>query len=343
MSLAILRVIQSGFFTTVQDEGRFGHRLSGVPVTGALDGIGLALANALVGNAREEACLELIGMGPVLDVMAESVRVALVGDGRIEQSGSETMTVPAGQSLRALKGDRLRVVLGGGSFTSYLTVEGGIAVPRVLGSRSTDARADFGGYQGRPLRDGDEIPGTVEAVGEREERAFAAPRDMAGPIRVVLGPQEDYFTDDAIATFLASSFTIAPASNRMGFRLTGVALQHKGAVDIASDGTAPGAIQVPGSGEPIILMADSQTVGGYPKIATVIAADLPRLAGHVAGAQISFKAVSQADAVALRRDAERALAAMIADFRAVAAPRTINLTALAQANLISGIVDSGET
>ena len=199
----------------------------------------------------------------------------------------------------------------------------------------------FGGFEGRPLRSGDLLHGNADDVATRDEMTFSEPRDLAldQAIRVVLGPQDEYFTDAAIEEFLNGSYTITPASDRMGFRLAGPALEHKSDYNIVSDGIVAGSIQVPGSKLPIVLMADAQTTGGYPKIATVISADLPVLAVRGGGRTVRFQAVSREEAETIRRAEHQRLMSVVRGIRAVDA-RGLNLEALYQQNLIDGVVDA---
>lgn len=341
--IPVLKVIAPGFHTTVQDQGRRGFQRVGVPVSGALDRNGLMLANALAGNEQGAACLEVIGSGPELEVVGTSVRLALVGSGGgLEISGREDLLVHQGQTVRLTKGETVRVRLGGDAFCSYLAIEGGFDVPLCLGSRSTYTRAGFGGLSGRQLRSGDILDGSIDDVAAREEVALGEPRNLRfdQPIRVVLGPQDSYFTEEAIREFLTGTYTITPASDRMGFRLAGPALTHKSDYNIVSDGIVAGSIQVPGSKLPIVLMADAQTTGGYPKIATVISADLPLLGIRSAGRSVKFKAVSREEAEAIRRAEHQDMLNVIRDIRTVSESQGINLKALYTSNLIDGVVDA---
>jgi biotin-dependent carboxylase-like uncharacterized protein len=340
--IPVVKVIAAGFHTTIQDAGRRGFQHVGVPVSGALDRNGYLLANALVGNAANAACLEIIGSGPELEVVASSARIALVGSGGgLEIAGRDGAVVPSGQTVRLAKGETLRVRLGGDAFCSYLAIEAGFDVPLCLGSRSTYTRAGFGGFDGRKLRSGDLLHGHADDVAARDEVTFSEPRDLAldQPIRVVLGPQHEYFTDAGIEEFLNGGYSITPASDRMGFRLAGPRLEHKGDYNIVSDGIVAGSIQVPGSKLPIVLMADAQTTGGYPKIATVISADLPVLGVRGAGRSVKFQSVSREDAETIRRAEHQRLMGMIRDIRPVDT-RGLNLEALYSQNLIDGVVDA---
>lgn len=315
-----------------QDLGRPGYRRFGVPTSGALDTVSLRLANALVGNPPGAAAVEMRLIGPRLRALTP-VRVALAqAEGIIERADGTSQRLPAWQSATLATGELLKIgkVTGG---AGYLAVAGGFAVPPVLGSRSTYARAGFG----QPLQAGMTLP-----VGEAElsgpERAVSpAPSFETGPIRVIPGPQREMFTDAAWETFLSADFSVTQEADRMGLRLTGPKLAHKAGADIVSDAVVPGAIQVPGDGKPIILLADGQTVGGYAKIATVITADLPRLGRLMPGGVIRFAAVDLAAALAALRALEEWLAATIAAIR----PQTggePDLVALYAANLIDGVV-----
>lgn len=340
--IPVLKVIAPGFYSTIQDQGRRGFQHVGVPVSGALDRNGYLLANALVGNTPGAACLEIIGSGPELEVMGTSVRIALVGSGGgLEIGGRDGPLVPSGQTARLTKGETVRVRLGGDAFCSYLAIEAGFDVPLCLGSRSTYARASFGGFAGRPLRAGDLLHGNADDVATRDEVTFSEPRNLAldQAIRVVLGPQDEYFTPAAIEEFLHGSYTITPASDRMGFRLAGPALEHKGDYNIVSDGIVAGSIQVPGSKLPIVLMADAQTTGGYPKIATVISADLPILAVRGGGRTVRFQSVTREEAETIRRAEHQRLLSVIREIRPVQSTG-ISLEALYNQNLIDGVVDA---
>jgi len=301
-----LKVLVPGLHTTVQDLGRPGYQAIGVPVSGALDGFSLRLANALVGNPPGAPALEVLISGPTFEVAADTVRVAL------------------------------RRVL----FRSYLAIEGGVAVPLVLGSASTYVRAAIGGLDGRALRRGDFVPTTMPSASRRAELHLSSPLAATGdqPIHIVLGPQQEYFTEEAVATLLDAEFRISQSADRMGMRLDGPVLKHRRGWDIVSDAIANGAIQVPGSGQPILLLADHQTTGGYPKIATVASADLPVVGRRRPGDPLRFVAVTVEAAEALCRDAERWLAEMVTRLEPVPDRLGVDLAPLYNGNLISGVV-----
>lgn len=335
---AALKVVSGGLNTTIQDFGRTGHQKLGIAVAGALDRINFRLANVLVGNAPGAAALEISYLGPTLEVQASSVRVALAGTKADLEIAGTGRRVKAGESVRLEQGTRFRV--GGFSDTTvaYIAIEGGIDVPAPLGSRATLVRASLGGLNGRALTDGDIVPLALESAPRRREKRLPPLRTHTGPFRVVLGPQDDHFTPEQIATFLGSTYTIARASDRMGARLEGPAFPHS--ISIVSDAIAQGAIQVPGNGLPIVLLADRQTTGGYPKIATVVSADLPFLGRLGPGSSISFAKVSVAEAETLRRDLESEILAAAAAIETVAASGEVDESQLRLDNLVSGVFDA---
>jgi allophanate hydrolase len=338
-----LKVLSPGLCTSVQDLGRFGWQALGMPVSGALDGVSLRLANALVGNPLGAPVLEILWSGPTFEVVADRVRLALAGAGAGLSLAGGT-TVPAWQSSMLTRGEVFQIALGRQSASACLAIEGGVAVPPVLGSASTYLRAYLGGFEGRALRRGDIVPLAIDSPAERAELRLPAPPwpDANQPVRVVLGPQQEYFTDEAMATLLGAEFRISQNADRMGMRLDGPALRHRRGWDIVSDAIATGAIQVPGSGQPILLLADHQTTGGYPKIATVVSADLPAVARRRPGDTIRFTAVAPDAAEQLCRDLENRLLGLVAAIEPVALSTALDFASLYRANLISGVVTGSE-
>ena len=336
-----LEIVHPGLHTTLQDMGRLGFQDLGVPIAGALDMVGLRLANALVGNQPGEACLEISYMGPVIRVTAPSVRIAVAGDVRLAiADGGPSRPVDSNRSHRLKQGDTLTMGAVMGASTAYLAVEGGFHLAPVMGSLSSYGRAGLGPLGGKPPVAGTILPLCLAQCRDGDELALGPPMDYgSGPIRVVLGPQQDFFTDEAIATLLGSEYRITKEADRMGLRLDGPRLVHNGPADIPSDGLVSGCIQVPGNGSPIILLADHQTVGGYAKIATVISADLPRLGRAVPGTVLTFAALPVAEAEAARRNLEKSIQRIIAEMVTIA-PTGIDLQALYGAELISGMVDA---
>jgi len=340
---AHLVIERAGLFDTLQDRGRIGFQALGMPVAGVMDRVALRLANALVGNADDLAAIEIGVMGPTLRVEADSVRLAVVGPVTLDLTvapDAAPKPLEANRSHLLLRGQRLRVGMVDGVSTAYLAVEGGLAVAPFMGSLSTYTRAGVGGVDGRKLRDGDTLPLARAAASPRAERKLGVSFDYgSGPIRVVPGPQVDHFSEAGHATFLGSEYVVSKEADRMGIRFEGPVITHsdKGP-DIASDGIAPGAIQVPGAGLPIVLLADRQTVGGYAKIATVISADLPRLGRMLPGQKVTFAAVTVQEAEALRRDQEKRLVQAVAGLQQALPEGGIDLTALYERNLIDGVV-----
>ena len=296
-----LRILRPGILMTVQDEGRHGYQHLGLCPGGAMDPVALALANALVGNDADEAALEITILGPDLEFAADTL-VALCG-AEFEASIplNRPVLVEAGKLVhigRAMRGAR-----------GYLAIAGGFALEPVLGSRSTYLPGSFGGYQGRTLRRGDSLP-LLESVAELSKQRFARLKGRNGrsvrwwappltapdrePILLHVIEGEHYGRFDATAqrAFLDTVWSITADSNRMGFRLDGVPLARSAAADgsdeILSGPTCLGTVQVPASGQPIVLMADHQTTGGYPRIAEIAWADVPRLAQLAPGGKLHF-------------------------------------------------------
>lgn len=341
-----LEVLAAGAMTTVQDLGRIGAQALGVPVSGALDRDALRLANALVGNDEAAGCLEIRLFGPTLRVVARSVRIALTGTEEtvFEVRGAETTrSIGSGQSITLEEGQEFRIGALRDTATAYLAVAGGFDLPLFLGSQSTYTPGAFGGFNGRPLKDGDALALNNETAPAGRDLKVTTPieGDKGDTLRVVLGPQDDYFNENGLSTFLSEHYQVSDQMSRMGIRLLGEQIEHAAGHDIPSDGVVTGAIQVPGNGLPIILLADRQTTGGYPKIASVISADLPKLARLRPGDQIQFQAIDVVEAEAIRREDEARFQDVIRHL-APAGPTEIDTATLLQANLISGVVSARE-
>ena len=339
--IAALKVISAGVHTTIQDLGRHGYQALGVPVSGALDIASHRLANHLVGNLDSAPTLEILYQGPVLEVIADSVRVGIAGgDAEIELMGDGSRALGGWRSILLHRHQIFRVHRLTAAACCYLAVEGGFAIELCLGSASTYVRGGFGGLAGRTLQAGDILPLLTEVASDRAELGLRSPPELGRerPIRVVLGPQQDHFTDAAIQCLLDSQFVVSKSADRMGMRLDGPALKHRDGYNIVSDGIATGAIQVPGSEQPILLLADHQTTGGYPKIATVISADIPVVGRRRPGDSVRFMAVDVAEAERLCRQEEAAFQARIKDMMPLKATGSVDVEKLFEANLISGVV-----
>ena len=338
---AAITIRAPGPQTAVQDMGRPEARRFGVPLGGAADSEAHRLALALAGLGPDAVTLEFRLMGPTLVVEGAPVRVALgaAAPATITRADGGKLALAAWHTATLLPGDSLAVGMLAQGATGYLALNPAPAVPVVLGARGTMLRALFGGHEGRALAAGDRLVlGEGAPSGPERMAVWARP---AAPLRVMLGPQEDHFTPEAVAAFLGEAFTVTDGVDRMGARLAGPVLAHSAlGADIMSEGLSPGSIQVPGDGQPIVLGVDAQTIGGYPKIATVISADLPRLGQLVPGDTVRFAAVTLDEARAARRAAEARLAAAIAAIAPAAPPGGLDEAALWRGNLLSGKVDA---
>ena len=293
-----LEVLEPGLLTTIQDHGRPGWRRAGVSGSGPMDGPALRAANLAVGNAAGAAALECTVAGPRLRFLA-TTRFALAGgdlSAVLHRDDLGAWPVPLGVAVLARAGNVLAFGARRSGSRTYVAFAGGIDVPPALGSRSTDLTAGFGGLGGRALRGGDLIALGRPGAGAGHDAAVPAVT-VTGQVRVILGPQDDHFGPEALAAFLGEPYTLAAESDRVGCRLQGPRLSHRGLAEIVTDGMVPGCIQVPPDGQPIVMMAGGPTTGGYPKIATVVSADLPALAQLLPGeGRVRFRAVSVEEA-----------------------------------------------
>jgi antagonist of KipI len=310
VTLAILR---PGLLSTVQDLGRFGQGASGVPPCGAMDPVALRLANLLVGNGERQAAIEITLAGPEVRFEADAW-VALTGS-RFE-CWIDGRAAPLAESFAVRRGEVLRIGRSREGARGYLAVSGGIDVPVVLGSRSTFLAGGFGGVAGRALRAGDRlrVGAASRSARRRRVRRLALPAYASeASLRVIVGPQEEAFTDAGRRTFWLSVYRVSSRSDRMGLRLEGRPLEHAAAPDLLPEGLAPGAIQVPADGQPILLGPDRPTTGGYTKIATLISADLGRAGQLKPGDRLRFAGVSLDEAQDLYRRQEELLRSAIED------------------------------
>jgi len=300
-ALAMLRILSVGPGATLQDGGRHGYLRFGVTAAGPMDPLSHAAANLAVGNSAGATAIEVSVGGIELTTERASLNVAIAG-GEFALS-LDGRPLPPAVALDLQEGAVLKIRAGDRGSWCYLAVAGQFTMPKVLGSHATHTRTGFGGVNGRALSAGDRLGIERSASSQPSIGAIVAPwldRPL-DTIRVVLGPQHDYFADDQIAAFLAGPWTVSARSDRMAYFLDGPRLTHARGYNIVSDGIAIGAIQVPGDGRPIVLMADRQSTGGYPKIATIIGPDLGGLAQARPGAVFRFAAVSIEEAVAARR------------------------------------------
>jgi biotin-dependent carboxylase-like uncharacterized protein len=287
-----LVVASIGPASSVQDGGRHGAQRYGLTPSGAMDRLGLAAANTLVGNEPFAAAVEIGPFGAKFTARDGAVRVALSGAPRGADIAGRAAVFDT--SMKIAEGETLNLGFAKGGAFSYLAIEGGIEGEPMFGSLAVNARTGLGSPYPRPLQAGDVLQ--TKAASGTAERRIELPPAATGPIRVVLGPQDDEFSDEAKALFLGSEWKISATSDRMGYRLEGPVIEHLHGHNIVSDGTVDGSIQVPGNGAPIVLMADRGTSGGYPKIATLITADRGRFAQTPAGTGFRFRAVPMVEA-----------------------------------------------
>ncbi len=333
MSKLIISTI--GPSSSVQDGGRFGAQRYGLTPSGAMDRLGLATANCLVGNALFAAGIEIGPFGAAFTAREGAVRVALAGASRNADIAGRA--VASDTSATLADGETLNLGFARGGSFSYLAIEGGITGEPMFGSMAVNARAGLGSPYPRPLQAGDELQ--VAAASGATERRIDLPPAVKAPIRVVMGPQDDEFADDQKKLFLDSEWKISATSDRMGYRLEGPTIKHLYGHNIVSDGTVHGSIQVPGNGAPIVLVPDRGTSGGYPKIAAVISADLGRFTQIPAGTGFHFEAVSMAEAQAeVRKFAEllRTLPDRLRDIESF----DLNIEALQDANVAGAAVSA---
>src|SRR5882724_6885015 len=292
-----LVIASIGPASSVQDGGRPGAQRYGLVPSGAMDRLALAAANTLVGRELFAAGVEIGPFGAAFTARGAAVRIALAGASRNADIAGRAIAIDTSATLA--DGETLTLGFARGGSFSYLAVEGGIAGEPDFGSLAVNARAGLGSPYPRPLQAGDELQ-TTKASGAAEQR-IELPAMSDAPIRVLWGPQDDEFAEDSKNLFIESEWKISATSDRMGYRLEGPVIKHLHGHNIVSDGTVNGSLQVPGNGQPIVLMPDRGTSGGYPKIATVISADFGRFAQISAGRPFRFKAIGMAEAQAEAR------------------------------------------
>lgn len=334
---AAIDVLSVGAYASIQDTGRYGLRRFGVPWSGALDHEWQVLANALVGNAFGAALIEHFDGGLHLRVACGAVVLAIAGEVETEigQPG-ETTCCEGWRSLLLRAGDEFRVRRLSAGRLAYVAIAG-LRAAHFLGSASTCARAGIG----QALVAGDVLTAAAADQNSNDDlrQIDHPPSGKKTPIRVIAGPQDDHFTADALARIGEAEFTVSGQADRMGIRLLGPPLVHRSPAhrEIVSDATVPGSIQVPGNGQPIVLLADAQTAGGYPKIATVISADLGRLANVRPGGAVRFRVIDVTAGELAARAQAATLARLLTTIRPSRGIGGVDLAALYTGNLISGV------
>ena len=295
LKVNLIKVIAPGMLSTFQDLGRQNYQQFGMPVAGSMDKFAHKTANLLVGNDEAEAVLEMTIMGASLEFEEEAV-IALTGADMSPKINGE-ISVGMWRSVHIKRGDKLSFGNVTNGCRCYMAISGGYDILEVLDSKSTYTRGGIGGYFGRGLKKGDVIGFNkgkldLEKLLGRFIRAAHIPSYSNNiELRVILGPQEEAFTQKGIADFVSETYKISNECDRMGYRLDGKKIEHVASADVISDGIVSGAVQVPAHGNPIIMLSDCQTTGGYTKIAHVITSDLPKIAQSKAGDEVRFKAI----------------------------------------------------
>ena len=344
----MLKIIRSGLLSTLQDSGRTGLRHLGIPWSGTVCPAWQLIANALAGNEHNAPIIECFEGGLQLEASSASIRLALVGspssDVKLESQGI-VKSLKMNRSVTLASGDTLTINSTGKARLAVVAVAG-IQITDHLGSTSTYAKALLGGLCGKPLATGDKIPvddAVLTTFGVKPDYRCTLPDGLTyttSQLRVMAGPQFDAFSAAGINTFLSDAFELGMEADRMGARLTGPAIEHldESRRDIVSDAILPGSVQVPGNGQPIVMLNDAHTAGGYPKIATVISCDLPLLAVQRAGAKFSFSLIDIDTAINARLQQRDLVAKTIDSFSPCARGELDSLTLL-QNNLIDGVTD----
>lgn len=342
MAALKFEVVRPGMLSTIQDLGRYGFQADGVPVAGAMDAQALKLGNILAGNEEGAAALEITLMGPTLKVIEGEGVIAVTGAmlgfkvngtphdnwrSYIVKEGDEiSFTAPSGDGCRAL-----------------LCVSGGFDIPLVMNSRSTYTRGKLGGVEGRALKTGDILRSYAADPLWRESEGLVCPeslrpnRSTSAPIRIIPGLQEAAFTEAGIKTFYESTYKITPSADRMGYRMDGASIEHTDVADIVSDAICLGSVQVPGHGQPIVMLADRQTTGGYTKLGTVCSVDIANLAQRIPGQDVKFERITRDEAISLLR-AETDNVASMRRLRAAYRSKTVDEQTIT-ASVTSGIMD----
>lgn len=305
-----IKIINPGPLSTIQDLGRIGYQSAGFSTSGALDRRAAILANLLIGNPKEEAVIEATLIGPMIEFTKENVIAITGGDFNPTLNGA---SVPLYEAITVRAGDTLMFGMPRRGCRSYIAFAGGLNIPKIMNSKSTNIKCEIGGYQGRALKAMDEIdfsapksilsnmdkrrlPKEIEALENREQIVN---------IRVVLGLQSDYFSKEMLETFFYEHYIVTNESDRMGCKLDGKPIESKTSVDIISDGVPFGGIQIPSNGKPIIMLSDRQTTGGYAKIGTVLSVDISKLVQCQVGTRIRFQEISLKEAQRLYKKEQK--------------------------------------
>ena len=301
-----IKIIDKGMLTTIQDLGRFGYQRYGVTPSGVMDEYSAKMANILVGNELEAPVIETTFKGAAIEFSGDSSIAITGGDNIILLNDIE---VPMWESIRIKNGDIVKMNFCKSGVRNYISIHGGFDIPKVLGSYSTNIKSKLGGFEGRALENDDVIP--LKNIPSSFIHKTLSNQDIpkfsgSETIGVILGPQDDEFTEEGHKTFFNSEYEVSKEGDRMGIRFLGEKVDHINGADIISDGISFGAIQIPGNGQPIIMMADRQTTGGYTKIGNVITADLYKVAQLPPGSKVKFQQFEEQEAIeALKKHQEK--------------------------------------
>ncbi len=312
MTVRKVKILKSGMLTSVQDSGRIGFQSSGMPVGGAMDNLSLRLANIVLGNTADAACLEVTLAGP--EILFEKQTHFCICGAEMQAKLNDT-PIENGKAIWAKKNDILKMSFASKGCRAYIAFSGGINVKPIMGSRSTFLAGKIGGFKGRQLKTGDvltlgQITGKPMQKNLHDDLLNSIFSNK--PIKILPGPEIKSFASDAIKKLLSGTFTLSPDSNRMGYRLTGEKISTKtNKKGIVSSPVPMGCIQIPPDGQPLLLMADRQTTGGYPRIAVAATIDLPRLAQIKPGDQLCFEEISLDEAQKFLQEREKIIREMI--------------------------------
>ena len=341
--MSVMTIKRAGLLSTIQDAGRFKLRHLGIPWSGCMVPAWQKIANALTGNPHHQSVIEVWEGGLEIAVAEDPVRFAMCADNSTDATlndGSQSIKLQPNRSYLAPAGSSIQIK-STGDYRHAIIAFSGLTVADHLGSTSTYAKANLGGLNGTALQAGDEITvGTPGNTPDLQCNHSLLDTFNDGNLRIVLGPQEDHFSAEGINNLLSGNFTLGTDADRMGVRLSGPAVHHKDAAakDIVSDAIVPGSIQVPGTGQPIVLLSDAHTAGGYPKVATVLSIDQPKLGLRRAGTSFNFKAVSIDEAIDAVRIQDKQINDAIGSFTPVV-NTTLSTADLLRHNLIDGVTD----
>tara|TARA_B110000014_G_scaffold258981_1_gene245969 strand:- start:583 stop:1542 length:960 start_codon:yes stop_codon:yes gene_type:complete len=318
MSNFFFKVLRPGINTTFQDAGRYNLQHIGVPPSGCMDQKSFLIANALVGNKKNDAVLEFAYQGPLLKLVKGKVKIAITGNVyfKIITSNEEEINGECNRSYNIKEGDQIDILATNKSAYGYLSIEGGFNIKSFYKSFSTLVKAQIGPHNGNKIKNEEKILINKITVNKKNFKAIVS-NNGSNTIRVLKGPQYDYFSEESKKLFFSQSYKITNLTDRMGMRLEGNILKNIINTNIRSEGITKGAIQIPADGKPIILLTDYPTIGGYPKIANIISADYDLLIQKKPGTNISFKCIDLEEAEQLYKDRNKNISKIIKEIEVI--------------------------